>query len=373
MQHTIIMVTFPQVIKSSATSGTDARRAFFGNNAIRFDTATIGSVTVEDDDDQFGVVRTTSGYTPEGQQHLVEATSFGHDTTPTPAGTQLEPYPGSIITDSNGNRFYVFFTAKPEAVEIGGRFSALIIPLAKTGSSGQLEWPEFDSRLTFRQTGTISFGSSAPGVPYPPAKAPPCFTPGTLIDTPTGPRLVEDLRAGDLVRTRDNGTQTIRWIGSVALSPSRLDLQPNLRPIRIAAGALGPSLPSRDLVVSPQYRVLVSSRIAERMFGCVEVLVAAKHLIGLPGVEVLRQEVTLTYIHMLFDRHDLVLSNGTWTESLLPRDRAITGLAAAAQREIRQLFPDLTDPEPARKILTGKEGRALLGRHVKNRKVLATL
>lgn len=370
MQHTIIMVTFPQTIKSSAISGTNARRAFFGNNAISFNDATISSVTIEDDDDQFGVVRSAAGYTPETQQRLVSATTFGHDVTPTPAGTQLEPYPGSIITDSNNNQFYVFFTATPEAVELGGRFSALIVPIAKIGENDQLEWPEFDPSLSFRQTGTVSFGTGTPGIPYPPANSPPCFTPGTRIATPIGPRLVEDLRAGDMVLTRDNGVQIIRWIGRVRLSATRLDLQPNLRPIRITAGALGPAHPTADLIVSPQHRILVTSRIAERMFGCNEVLVAAKHLVGLSGIEVLRPNDGLTYLHMLFDQHELVLSNGFWTESLLPRDRAINGLSSAAQHEIRTLFPDLSGPAPARKILTGREGRALAGRHAKNQRVL---
>ena len=291
---------------------------------------------------------------------------------PGPVRSAHQADPASIITDSAGNRFYAFFTATPSSVELGGRYSALIIPIASPGPDGQTEWSEFNPDLNFRQSGTLSFGTSTPGVAYPPVKPPPCFTPGTRIATPTGPRPVEDLCPGDLVLTRDNGAQAIRWIGTVGISPRRLDLQPNLRPIRIAAGALGRLTPEHDLIVSPQHRVLVTSRFAERMFGCVEVLVAAKHLIGLPGVQVQRQAGALTYLHMLFDRHELVLSNGTWTESLLPRDRAIAGLAPAAQREIRALFPDLPGLSPARRILTGREGRALLDRHTRNSKVLTT-
>ena len=41
-----------------------------------------------------------------------------------------------------------------------------------------------------------------------------CFTPGTMIDTPFGPRAVEMLKAGYLVTTRDTGPQPIAWTGS---------------------------------------------------------------------------------------------------------------------------------------------------------------
>lgn len=93
-----------------------------------------------------------------------------------------------------------------------------------------------------------------------------CFVAGTLIETPVGWRAVEELAPGDLVITRDNGHQPVRWVGSVRLSGSSLARHSRLRPIRIRAGALGPATPARDLLVSPQHRVLVRSNIAMRMF-----------------------------------------------------------------------------------------------------------
>lgn len=78
-----------------------------------------------------------------------------------------------------------------------------------------------------------------------------CFVAGTLIETEGGFIPVEALKAGDLVVTRDNGLQPIRWIGSVRLNAARLQAQPKLRAIRIKAGVLGPNTPSSDLLVSP--------------------------------------------------------------------------------------------------------------------------
>ena len=96
-----------------------------------------------------------------------------------------------------------------------------------------------------------------------------------MILTEAGEMPVERLVPGTRVMTRDNGLQELRWTGSRVVDAAMLDQNPNLRPIRIAAGAQGNGLPRRELIVSPQHRVLVRSRIAQKMFGAAEVLVAA--------------------------------------------------------------------------------------------------
>ena len=87
----------------------------------------------------------------------------------------------------------------------------------------------------------------------------PCFTPGTLIATPRGERLVENLQVGDRVITRDNGIQEIRWFGHNAMGPQDLSHASHLQPVLIRQGALGNGLPERDMMVSPNHRVLVAN------------------------------------------------------------------------------------------------------------------
>ena len=87
----------------------------------------------------------------------------------------------------------------------------------------------------------------------------PCFTPGTLIATPRGETPVEELEAGDRVITRDNGIQEIRWIGAETLDCEGAAPDPHLRPVLIRAGALGNGLPERDMLVSPNHRMLVAN------------------------------------------------------------------------------------------------------------------
>ena len=172
--------------------------------------------------------------------------------------------------------------------------------------------------------------------PFPYASIP-CFVAGTSIRMADGSsKPVEDIEAGDLVATLDSGAQVVRWAGSRTLSPSDLWLTPALRPIRIRAGHFGTD---RDLLVSPQHRMLIRDWRAELLFGGPEVLVCAKDLIDDHAV---LRETTLgavTYVHLLFDRHQIVFAEGAPTESFHPGVVAMDCVEAAVRDEILDLFP----------------------------------
>lgn len=193
----------------------------------------------------------------------------------------------------------------------------------------------------------------------------PCFTPGTLIATPKGERPVEDLRAGDKVITRDNGIQEIRWVGQKAMDWKTLAANPHLKPILIQQGSLGDGLPERDMMVSPNHRVLVANDRTALYFDEHEVLVAAKHLINHKGVHEV-SSIGTAYLHFMFDAHEVVLSNGAWTESFQPGDYTLKGMGNAQRNEIYDLFPELKTLEgleaygAARKTLKRHEAMLLV-------------
>ncbi|WP_374375510.1 Hint domain-containing protein [Tabrizicola sp.] len=191
-----------------------------------------------------------------------------------------------------------------------------------------------------------------------------CFTAGTRILTERGPVAVETLVPGDLVVTRDNGLQPLRWVGSRHLSHAELQARPGLRPVRIGPGALFGAGPASPLLVSPQHRVLVEGARAELYFGETEVLVPAKHLVGLPGVSRECPAEGVSYVHILFDRHEIVLSNGLWTESFQPAERTVNALDAAVRAEVLGLFPELGGEAAAfpaaRMSLKAHEARTLV-------------
>ena len=191
-----------------------------------------------------------------------------------------------------------------------------------------------------------------------------CFTPGTKIATVRGETLVENLVAGDKVVTRDNGIQAVRWIGQKKIDWRLMTTNPHLKPILVRQGSLGNDLPERDLMVSPNHRVLVANERTALQFDEAEVLVAAKHLIG--GVSFRSiDSIGTTYIHFMCDRHEVVLSDGIWTESFQPTDTSLKGFGNSQRAEIFDIFPDLETAEgraafgSARKTLTKQEAAEL--------------
>jgi len=221
------------------------------------------------------------------------------------------------------------------------------------GIDGTIEFLDEDENVT----GTTIFENIEEIIP--------CFTPGTTIATPKGERLVEELREGDRIITRDNGIQEIRWVGRKDISGRELVNTPYLKPVLIKAGALGNGLPERDMLVSPNHRLLVANDRTQLYFDESEVLAAAKHLVGSAGIVELDVMQT-SYIHFMFDRHEVVLSNGAWTESFQPGDYSLKGIGNSQRGEILELFPELASQtgldgyQAARKSLKKHEARLLV-------------
>ena len=172
-------------------------------------------------------------------------------------------------------------------------------------------------------------------------KADALFAIGTVIDVKGGRKPVEDLEVGDLVRTKDNGYQPIRWIASRTLNRADFAADPALRPIRIKAGALAEMKPARDLLVSPQHCVLLDDWRCELLFGEDEVLVPAQSLLNDSTITIDHDSDEVTYFHFLFDAHQIVYSNGAETESCHPASISIEDLGDAKCRELFAIFPQL--------------------------------
>ncbi|MEX5726725.1 hypothetical protein Ga0609869_000078 [Rhodovulum iodosum] len=169
----------------------------------------------------------------------------------------------------------------------------------------------------------------------------PCFVAGTLIDTAEGPRPVETLRIGDRIATLDGGHQRLRWIGSRVLTPDQLGHRPDLRPVDISKDAFGPGRPAQDLSLSPQHRVYVETGRAELWFADSGVLVHALHLVNGTTVNRCADGGAVRYVHIAFDRHEIIFANGLATESLFPGDVALGALGRPDVEELFAIFPEL--------------------------------
>jgi hypothetical protein len=184
----------------------------------------------------------------------------------------------------------------------------------------------------------------------------PCFVAGTLIETQDGQRSVETLLLGDLIMTKDDGLQPLRWLGQRTVAA-----QENFAPIRIRANTFGTH---DDLMVSPEHRILIRDCLAELLFGEDEVLVSAKDLVNDSSV-VRCVGGDVTYVHLMFDKHQVVYSAGLATESFLPGPQTNKSFEKEIVEEICTLFPEI-DPETglgyspaARRVLRHFEAQLL--------------
>lgn len=157
------------------------------------------------------------------------------------------------------------------------------------------------------------------------------FTRGTMITLATGAQCaIEDLREGDLVLTRDDGPQPVRWIGQ-----STTRATGDFAPIRIAAGTLNNA---NDLLVSPDHRLFVYQRRDSLGAGRAELLIKARHLVN--GDSVCRQEGGhIDYFQILFDAHQIIYAEGIAAETLLVDSRTRAALPDALDAKLATVLP----------------------------------
>ena len=192
-------------------------------------------------------------------------------------------------------------------------------------------------------------GPSAAAATY---AEPICFGPGTRIGVPGGTRIIDDLQVGDLVRTRESGAATLRWIGRKTFPAVGA-----FAPVVFAPGAIGNR---RELRVSQQHRLRVTGWQAELFYAADAVWVPAKHFLDRPGVR-LEMGGQITYTHLLLDGHRTLIAEGIEAESLHPGDVALDAMGDAARAEVLAFFPEMGDDPSltAYPALRAIEARAL--------------
>ncbi len=258
------------------------------------------------------------------------------------AGTRVEAE-YSLTASYNGDTFtLVAFNVRNSSPAYG-----TVEGLAFIGGPG--EFPPVGVPL---QIDDAQEGPSFPATTY---ATPVCFAAGTLIAVPGGMLPVEALEVGQKVLTPDAGALPVRWVGQRTVPASG-----RFAPVVFAPGAIGNL---RELRLSRQHRLRHRSWQSELMFGERDVLISAVHFVNGRDIRI-EEGGTITYVHILFDTHQIVLAEGVEAESFHPSLRNIDGLTTAARAELLALFPELgagglygPTVHPA---LTGREARALL-------------
>jgi hypothetical protein len=177
---------------------------------------------------------------------------------------------------------------------------------------------------------TVTSYSSFANTTYTDIGAITCFLAGTHVETPSGSRAIEEISVGDQVLTLDHGPRPVRFVAERVLNAQALSHAPALKPIKVRT-------PGGALFVSPQHRMVVSLPKTG------EVMVPAKLLAEeVPRLaRVARGKRKAHYIHLLLDRHEVLLTEGVASESMYLGTRSIAALNRRVQDELNTLFPNL--------------------------------
>ncbi len=222
--------------------------------------------------------------------------------------------PGSILTllAADGERVTIV-TARHDPS--GQHFALPLSPLALRAEYTLIEVGDYSADLRLAEAICVSFAA------------------GTLVTVAGGAqRVIEQLKTGDEILTRDNGPQPVRWVGKATLRAKG-----SFAPVVISAGTLGNN---GELVVSPHHRLFIYQRGDRRLNGRAEVLVQAKHLVD--GDRVWRREGGFVdYYSLVFDRHEIIYAEGIPAESLMVNEDTIALLPDDLAIELRNRFPGL--------------------------------
>ena len=154
---------------------------------------------------------------------------------------------------------------------------------------------------------------------------PACFTPGCRVMTVQGQCRIETLVPGTRIPTRDGDVLPLVALLETRVTPEQVAHAPDLRPVVLPRGCLGPGLPARRMRLSPQHGLLLRAPNGEA-------LIRARHVVELArlGHRQDAPNTVIRYLHLLLPRHAIVSVDGIWSESFLPG--GVTEVAGQADR-----------------------------------------
>ncbi len=134
----------------------------------------------------------------------------------------------------------------------------------------------------------------------------PCFARGTGILTPLGYVPVERLQPGDQVVTHQGALAPVRWVGWRTIDLAAHHRPEAVWPVRMCEGALGPGIPGRDIILSPDHALLLHGQ-----------LVPVKLLTNNATIKRETSSLAVTYFHIELARHDIIFAEHLAVETYL--------------------------------------------------------
>ena len=162
------------------------------------------------------------------------------------------------------------------------------------------------------------------------------------VRTPCGARHVANLRAGDLVVTRDRGLRPVRLVWSRTVTEADMAADPSLAPVCLRPRAIGPMMPQRDLLVAGDHRLLIPGYRLTDQPDTAAALIPAREIAGTSDAAFVdRARGEVTFWNLVFDAHEVFAANGLPVESFHITEESLETVPAAARAQIRETFPEL--------------------------------
>jgi len=245
-----------------------------------------------------------------------------------------------------------------ERIEINGQHVGYIV------TEPLVEGTDYTQTATGDVKSALQSGGVDSRLAYSEVQAVPCFGPGVMIDTENGSLPVDWLATGDRLLTLDHGYQPILWIGRTRMRANDMAACTALRPVTVPADRFGPDGPIRDLVLSPEHRVLVASARIELATGNNQALAPCRFLFATSEQQADAGPFPddFCYYHVLLARHEIIRAEGLWVESFFPGPMAMKALPPGSRRQIHRALggADQTNAMPtARYVLNRRECVAL--------------
>lgn len=152
------------------------------------------------------------------------------------------------------------------------------------------------------------------------------FVAGIRVATPAGYVAAERLSAGDLVLTADGRHARLSWVGL-----SRIDVTADTAPVRFAARSMENLRPLR---LGQGHRLRVAGWRAEILFEADAVLATAKSFVNGTDVTIEEPDSPVTFVQLMFDRHEIVLAENVPCETLRPGPEGLAQLDAMTRRSL---------------------------------------
>lgn len=167
------------------------------------------------------------------------------------------------------------------------------------------------------------------------------FARGTLIATEEGQVAVDDLLPGARIKTVNNGTRTLRWIGSMMYVPKPGQRTDTTSLTRIYADSFGLGRPMPDLLIGPGARLFRTSPQDRCATGTPT---PASELVDGDSVMQVSPISPVEIYHVAFDAPQIIWANGMECEAFHPETMISPQFGGEMRALFMSMFPYISQP-----------------------------